>query len=426
MVNLEIKQLVNKARFPESDGRIILNVLYLPIGFILLFLRGIFALILMLLGQVLPETPPIQSFLTNLACICFGITVSVENSKKKEHVDVFVSNSLSIFDHVAVSKAVGTVLPLTKTPLKNLPAFGIPDLGSVNNTDTFKKNLESISKEKNVPIYVCPEEASTNGRALLKFNSKYFKFFQKVQPLCITIKRPLFDLSISTLKSTCLNDIIYFMYSPFTNYSIKFLPSMEKKCLSEDEFAEIVRENIASELKIEATNFSSSDLSEWRKRQIVEERRRQLDRANMQYLNNRMANPELARMAAQVKEVLPHVPVTAIYNDLAFTRSVDTTITNILEGRVRFVPESNSSNATSSSSARPESSSSCSSSSASPTKGGNAAAPSQISVAASTFGKTATERTRSFQERKEQLIAAARRRYIEKHNLEKNIPLQLL
>lgn len=60
--------------------------------------------------QILPSTPPAQTFLNNLACVCFGITVSVENQRKKENVEVFVSNSLSIFDHVAVSKAVGPIL----------------------------------------------------------------------------------------------------------------------------------------------------------------------------------------------------------------------------------------------------------------------------------------------------------------------------
>lgn len=126
-----------------------------------------------------------------------------------------------------------------------------------------------MTKDGKTPILVCPgkfffyavlskvsnchffiEESSTNGKALLKFNSQYFKFFQKVQPLCITIKRPLLNIAISTLGSTYMNDILYFMFSPFTNYNIKFLPSMERKSLSEDEFADIIRQNIASDLKV--------------------------------------------------------------------------------------------------------------------------------------------------------------------------------
>jgi len=104
-------------------------------------------------------------------------------------------------------------------------------------------------------------------------------------------------------------------------------------------------------------------------------------------------------------------------NFSVITRNVDITISNILEGRVRFVPEP-----TSPSLSAPSTSAQASSS---PSKGtlssGGASPPSQLSMAALSFGKNTTERTRSFQERKDQLIAAARKRYIEKHNLD--IPL---
>ncbi|XP_066251167.1 lipid droplet-regulating VLDL assembly factor AUP1-like [Euwallacea similis] len=409
MSNIEIKQLVNSNRFQKSESNILVTIIYFPVGLIILALRCLLAIVFMFLGQVLPSTPPVQTFLNNLACICFGITVSVENKKKKENVEVFVSNSLSLFDHVAITKAVGNLLPLNKIPLNNISALEIADLGPLGSTDTFKRNLDKVTKEGKTPVLVCPEEIPTNGKALLKFNSQYFKFFQKVQPLCITIKRPLLDIAISTLGSTYMNDLLYFMFSPFTNYNIKFLPSLEKKSLSEDEFADIVRQNIASELKVEATHFSSSDVAEWCKRQILEEKRRTQALADARYGASRLPNPELARMATQVKEVLPHVPVSAIYGDLVHTRSVDTTITNILEGRVRFVPETAARSSTPSSATG----------STSPSKG-RLAAPSSslLNLGAATFGKTATERTLSFQERKQQLIAAARQRYIEKHNLQ--------
>ncbi|CAG9766909.1 unnamed protein product [Ceutorhynchus assimilis] len=417
MTNLGIKHLVNYSRFPDNEVKILLAVLYLPLGIILLLLRCTLTLVLLILGQILPDSPPIQSFLNNLALLCFGIIVSVENSKKKENVEVFVANSLSMFDHVAISKAIGKLLPINKTPFQSIPGLGTTDLGSVNSTEAFKTKLEKTTKEKKAPVLICPEESATNGKALLKFNSKYFSFFQKVQPLCITIKRPLLDISISTLGSTYINDILYYMFSPFTNYTVKFLPSMEKKSLSEDEFADIVRQNIASELKIEATGFSSSDVSEWTKRQMAEARRRNIERANAQY---RLPNPELVRMASLVKEVLPYVPLSAIYNDLSVTRSVDTTITNILEGRVRFIPEQTTSTPQTSSVSNQQPSTSTSYGNVASTSN-STPSPAQMNMGASTFGKNATERTRSFQERKEQLIAAARRLYIEKHNLD--IPL---
>lgn len=416
MSNLEIKHLFNYSRFPENEVKILFAIIYLPVGLTLLLLRCVLVLFLILFGQVLPDSPVVQAFLNNLACLCFGITVSVENKKKKENMEVYISNSLSMFDHVAINKAIGYVFPLHKTPLQGLPSLGIANIGAATNPETFKRNLDVVTKDKKIPVLYCPEETATNGKALLKFNAKYFQFFEKVQPLCITLKRPFLDISVSTIGSTFINDVLYFMYSPFTNYCIKFLPSMEKKSLSEDEFADIVRQNIASELKVEATPFSSSDVAEWSKRRLAEEKRRNQERANIQMGAARLANPELARMATQVKEVLPHVPVVAIYNDLALTRSVDTTITNILEGRVRFVPESPSTSPVASTSSQPSTSSSTSNKSTHSIS--NSPPPSHLNTGAATFGKSATERTKSFQERKDLLIAAARRRYIEKHNLD--------
>lgn len=96
------------------------------------------------------------------------------------------------------------------------------------------------------------------------------------------------------------------------------------------------------------------------------------------------------------------------------TRNVDSTITNILEGRVLFVPEQ-----ISSTSANPQPSTSVATAT-NVTPSTSTSDRELFNTAASTFAKSAQERNKSFQERKEQLIANARRRYIEKHNL--NIP----
>lgn len=52
-----------------------------------------------------------------------------------------------------------------------------------------------------------------------------------------------------------------------------------------------------------------------------------------------LANPELMRMAGQVKEVLPDVPLAVIARDLQETRSVDSTISRLVDGIVHYVPE---------------------------------------------------------------------------------------
>ncbi|KAG5887830.1 hypothetical protein JTB14_022688 [Gonioctena quinquepunctata] len=256
-----------------------------------------------------------------------------------------------------------------------------------------------------MPLYFAPEGKPTNGKALLKFKTYPFEFTSKIQPICISIERPLLDISVTTLGTSYSSDLFYFMFCPITVYKLKFLTPLEKKCMPDTDFAEIVRKDIASALKIELTDFTSSDLAEWEKRTLAEEQQR----AQIRNVN-RAINPEIQRMAYQVKEVLPHVPFNIIYNDLCSTRNVDSTITNILEGRLHFTPEQTS----------PGTQLSSESSMINPNNSGPSSFKSNplTSSAALSFPRSASERSKSYHERKEQLIANARKRYIEKHNLD--------
>lgn len=89
---------------------------------------------------------------------------------------------------------------------------------------------------------------------------------------------------------------------------------------------------------------------------------------------------------------------------------MDSTITNILEGRIHFTPDQTP---TSSADILNQPSTSSASDVSNNTMGN-----SSLKMAAPSFPKSASERSRSFQERKEQLIASARKKYIEKHNLD--------
>jgi len=121
-------------------------------------------------------------------------------------------------------------------------------------------------------------------------------------------------------------------------------------------------------------------------------------------------NPEIHRMARQVKEVLPMVPYNTICTDLIKTRNVDQTITNILEGHVTYIPETPST--TSSPPTLPSNVNV-----APDTSRHKQIKQDPLCTAASSFGKSAQERMLSFQERKQLLIETARQRYIEKHGL---------
>ncbi|KAG5887829.1 hypothetical protein JTB14_022687 [Gonioctena quinquepunctata] len=104
MANIQIRQLLRKNRLPESDASLIVFLLYSPIGLVICVLRAILLLGLFLLGQVLPDTPASQKCIDKIACLALGISVSIENPKKKDDVDIYISNSMSIFDQLAVCR----------------------------------------------------------------------------------------------------------------------------------------------------------------------------------------------------------------------------------------------------------------------------------------------------------------------------------
>lgn len=140
-------------------------------------------------------------------------------------------------------------------PLLLSRAFATHYFGPIANFDAFKTNVHQLITNEKTPVYFRPEAKITNGRALLKFKSYPFTFSSKVQPLCIEISRPYFGISVCTLGSGYWDNVFFFMFSPVTVYNIQFLPTLEKKNLSDTDFAEIVRENISSTLKVVLTQF---------------------------------------------------------------------------------------------------------------------------------------------------------------------------
>lgn len=142
------------------------------------------------------------------------------------------------------------------TPLLS-KAFATHYFGPVTNFDTFRSNVLRLISAEKIPTYFRPEAKITNGRALLKFKAYPFTFSSKVQPLCIEISRPYLGISVCTLGSGYWDNVFFYMFSPFTVYSIEFLPVLEKKNLSDAEFAEIVRQNISSSLKVCVINHTN-------------------------------------------------------------------------------------------------------------------------------------------------------------------------
>lgn len=123
------------------------------------------------------------------------------------------------------------------------------------------------------------------------------------------------------------------------------------------------------------------------------------------------SSSELESMCRRVKEVLPQVPTDIIARDLRITSDVDESITRLLDGTVKYTPE------TSSGPSNPLNTSSVmqSMSKASDNRKLPLTDAPSLSTAASSFGNNSSERMKSLEERKKMLIEASKARYLVNH-----------
>ncbi|KAG8232398.1 hypothetical protein J437_LFUL016176 [Ladona fulva] len=437
MSRVPINELFDEYRFPSGWGAITL-LLYSPLGLILVILRFFMGFHVYLVASILPQLTSLRSFILRVMSFTLGVAVRQENQGNRDKsVKIIVANHLTPFDHLAMHLIEGSVTPNTGGwPTALGEVVGVIDLGAKQGNESLIQNSANhLQKPSSATLFAQPEGASTNGKkGLLKFNPWPFSLgpsLTSVQPVALSVWRPgIADITPSPLASRQWVDLFWFLFVPFTLFTVRYLPCVQKKDdESEEEFAERVQNLIAAALSLSPTKYTVSDKLEHEKRYLIELERASLMASqspsvtSIQGVNmrNRMRGPvpitaELQRMAHQVKEVLPHVPLDAITRDLARSRSVDVTIANILEGQVAFQAEPIQTAASTSvplwKPEKPFSSTPGSSPSSSTTS-----LSSSLDTSAPTFPKTASERMLSFQQRKDRLIENARRRYIEKNGL---------
>ncbi|NWJ10154.1 AUP1 protein, partial [Crypturellus undulatus] len=165
----------------------------------------------------------------------------------------------------------------------------------------------------------------------------------------------------SVADSSWIAELLWTFFVPFTVYQVRWMPSVPRRAeeLSED-FALRVQELLAMELGVVSTRLTAADKAEHMKRlrhtsllpfapgmwpRLLPDPPSLAARPRVpsSLAGAGSSAPEdvrVAAMAQRVKEVLPHVPLEVIMTDLAQTDCVDTTIANLLEGRVSFFPES--------------------------------------------------------------------------------------
>jgi len=295
-------------------------ILYTPIGLILVVIR-VFILLQFYLAFIYLPYHPIRKYILRVFSSVLGVVINERHLSKAAGPDslLWVSNHISPFDRIILQ-----ILCCRRTPIS------FPECGYTNG----KKGLLKF----HVRVF---EQQRRNHRDL------------KIQPVVLDAHRPFPAVAISCLESSLLSDTFFLLFSPYTSFSVRFLePTSCQENEDLESYVNRIETTIGEILGIAVTSYTSKDKDELVKRKI----------ADAQMAAHEPTSNNLEVMAAQVKEILPHVPLATIIRDLGRTNSIDVTVANLVEGVVPFVPEpiktAENAPSSSASSAAPSSSSS--------------------------------------------------------------------
>ncbi|XP_048019588.1 lipid droplet-regulating VLDL assembly factor AUP1 isoform X2 [Megalobrama amblycephala] len=415
-----IEQMFDFQRLPNDRFILLLLLLYSPVGLCLMLLRIFIGVHVFLVSCALPDSI-VRRFIVRIMCSVLGLHVRQNSPRLRDKTArLYICNHVTHFDHNMINLLTSCNTPLLEGPVGFLCwARGFMELGQGigSRTELTETLRRYCSSPNSLPLLLFPEEDTTNGRTgLLKFSSWPFSVSDSIQPVALLVKRPF--IAVNTPESSWLTELLWTFFVPFTVYHVRWLPPLSKEDdESHQEFASKVQGLLATELGVISTQITKADKAEHikRKRHI----------ASQTALSNLGARPRtvaqgflgtsagaedsrVARMVQQVKEVLPDVPLSVITRDLLQTNCVDTTITNLLEHTDHFNSEAAAS--TPSAPAKPAASSTASVMASTP----------NLKPSAISFGRSPIDRHMTLQERKEALYEYARRRYIEKHGLNKD------
>jgi ancient ubiquitous protein 1 len=407
MTDSEIERLISFSRY-SSYAAVFPMFLYLPFGLVLGLIRVCIFMHICLLSYLLPSSFPFRRIILGVMLSVTGLPISVQGMlntdvKKK----ILVANHVSSFDPFILAFLHPNVLVLespgsVKNQLKPSNTVELPS--DRNRSDVLTIVKEKITATEEALLFF-PERLKTNGKSsLLKFSQLPFEVDCPIQPITIQVNRFFFDISVSTFSSSVYEDLIWCLILPVTLFKIKYLPVTERKRdETREEFAIRFQSNIAKSLGMTTSSYSHHDVKEYVKEKCalnqgpsVKHRAKleelQLQDSSRQAQAKTSLDLEIEKMLRQVKDVLPDTPTECIIAELKRTRDVDTTITNILEGKVEY-SQSNQE------------------------IGMPLSSPEGVSFKASKFETNASARQMSFAERKQAMLEAARIKYRSKHEL---------
>ncbi|XP_059175735.1 lipid droplet-regulating VLDL assembly factor AUP1-like [Physella acuta] len=380
----DIESLITMSRFPSFASYLPL-VLYLPLGIALAVVRLFIFLHVALLFYILPTSFPFKSVILRIMLSVTGLPISTHGIPHPAKRNILIANHITNLDPFILAVLYPHILavegPFLSSVLYSIFSKKCALPADKNHSDILVLLKDTI-RENDAPLLFFPERIKSNGKnKLLKFSILPFEVDTPIQPIVIQAHRYIFDINISTHKSSVYTDLLWCFILPVSLFTVKFLPVTErKKDESTAEFTSRVESNMAKSLGVSTSTSGHHEVTQFLKNKAniaVEVGERSKCQVTGQ------VDPELERMFGQVKDVLPDTPTHLIWFHLKQTKDVDTTITNILEG-----------------------------------KDTAEACPLPQSFKASKFEAAASARQLSFAERKQVMLDTARLKYRIKHGLE--------
>lgn len=273
---------------------------------------------LWLFASLLPDHALLRTLLSYGISFAFGIVVRIDadSEPRDKHTRIIIANNVSVLDHFALRRTTETLVPsVWELPTALSNALGLHRM-DMSSKEALIANIKLFLSSSACSVAVQPEFGTTNNRvALLKFNSWPFSIETSVQPVAVRASRPDFvPVHLTTLASTWWTEVFWFMFVPYTVFTLKYLRS--KRNPEHETLARSVERDIADALGIRTSSYTVSDKTEYEKRYRME-RILSSARSNRNMPNSQAVHGmEIQRMVRQVSEVLPLVPHGVILRDL--------------------------------------------------------------------------------------------------------------
>ncbi|CEF64370.1 Ancient ubiquitous protein 1 [Strongyloides ratti] len=345
-MSLRINDLFDKERIPSAHYQKWLFYIYLPIGFIIFFLRLGLGIQMFLIACILRKNYVIRSAILRIYAMLMGIVIV--NKGPVEHWDnktrLMVANHITAIDHFAIELSQSCTLP----SIWDIPNFlrwtlGYVDLGAKKGREEFVKQVKAYLAHKHeecnasdtsLPLLSFPEGCITNGnKGLLKFSSWPFEVAETIQPIALTMHRPIFsELKSTVIGSPWWEDVLFFMLLPVSIIHINWLSPMHKKPdETSEEFADRCSSVLSAYLEIEKTSFTSSDVNEALRR-IFRESRNNKAMASGKIAKNNVTEANLNSWALKIKQAHPKIHLSVLKDNLRVTKDPGETINIIMKG----------------------------------------------------------------------------------------------